>query len=80
MVGQMRPRIGQYALRGGGGEGRKVDGRVRVRGGAAACYGSVSGLPMLSMRNHGFVALQICRNICRCFMNSVESKHHLGAK
>ena len=37
-------------------EGRKVDGRVRVRGGAAACKGSVSGLPVLSMQSHGYVA------------------------
>ena len=43
----MRPRVGQYALRGR--EGRKVDGRARVRGRVAACYGSVSELPVLSM-------------------------------
>ena len=65
-VAQMWPRAAQYALRG---EGRNVDCGVRVRSGAAACSGSVSGLLVLSMQR-----------ICRCFMNSVECKHHLGAK
>ena len=65
VVGQMWPRVAQYALRG----------RVGRPGEGQGWGGGMLGI---CERAPGVVNAE--PRIWRCFMNSVECKYHLGAK